>query len=231
MSFTIKNLAQEGNAETKPNEVFSFGYPVLNLDGSIYIEPLLVDVEVAVYELLDPVAKKVFNFANGGTSHTVGTNIIALQLDIKDSELPTGNYTWSINHKRNINGTVRNNVMFAGDFKVTDKPNCDCDITECNVGNINIVNVDGLRAELDLRMKYTTIDIPYFAGTGENDDRAFTVIGGDFINKPPIVQYLSNGQINNPSVAIDINILTSEIILISSSGIAIPAFKLIIAYA
>lgn len=191
MGFTLDARPDEANAYAKPNSFLRFGYNVLNLDGTPYLEPLLTDVVVSVYDLDDTVAKKVFTFLNG-TSHQSGTNVIAFALEIKDNELPKGKYRWEINHKREIsfrnsNSVIENNIMFEGSFEVSSKHRPVCSITELVTTNSNIANITGLREELDLRLKYIKKVNADFVGSTYNF--TVTVADGDFINNPPLLMF------------------------------------------
>lgn len=186
MGFTLDARPDEANAYAKPNSFLRFGYTVKNLDGSDYNEPLLTDVVVSVFDPNDPIAKKVFTFLNG-TSHQSGTNVIAFALEIKDSEIPKGKYRWEINHKREINSVIENNIMFEGSFEVSSKHRPGCSITELVVTNSNIANITGLREELDLRLKYIKKVNADFVGSTYNF--TVTVADGDFINNPPLLMF------------------------------------------
>lgn len=191
MGFTIDSRPDEANAYAKPNSFLRFGYNVLNLDGTPYLEPLLTDVVVSVYDLDDTVAKKVFTFLNG-TSHQNGTNVIAFALEIKDNELPKGKYRWEINHKRNINSVIENNIMFEGSFEVSSKHRSGCSITELVVANSSIANIIGLREELDLRPKYHSFSHT-FSGSVPNPIQSFiiTVADAHFLTVRPVVMTYS----------------------------------------
>lgn len=199
MGFTIDSRPDEANAYAKPNSFLRFGYNVLNLDGTPYLEPLLADVVVSVYDLDDTVAKKVFTFSNG-TSHQSGTNVIAFALEIKDSEIPKGKYRWEINHKREINSVIENNIMFEGSFEVSSKHRSGCSITELVVTNSSIANITGLREELDLRPKYRSFSHT-FSGSVPNPIQSFiiTVPDAHFLIVRPVVMTYSGPFSSFPS--------------------------------
>lgn len=192
MGFTIDSRPDEANAYAKPNSFLRFGYTVKNLDGSDYNEPLLTDVVVSVFDPNDPIAKKVFTFLNG-TSHQSGTNVIAFALEIKDSEIPKGKYRWEINHKREINSVIENNIMFEGSFEVSSKHRPGCSITELVVTNSNIASITGLRDELDLRPKYRSFSHT-FSGSVPNPIQSFiiTVADAHFLTVRPVVMTYSD---------------------------------------
>lgn len=202
MGFTIDNRPDEANAYAKPNSFLRFGYTVKNLNGTPYNEPYLTDVVVSVFDINSPIAKNTFNFTNG-ISHQYGTNVIAFALEIKDSELPKGKYRWEINHKRNINSVIENNVMFEGSFEVTSKHRSGCSITELIVTNTGIASITGLREELDARPKYET----RFLNLTNPSGQGVSVSDGNFLINRPIIQ-LYNGDeaiINNALVYVTNN--------------------------
>lgn len=178
MAFTLDARPAEGNIYCKPNEHLRFGYPVKNLDGTPYNEPSLVDVWVTVYAHENSTVElEKYTFLNG-TSHANGTNVIAFDLVI---DLPKGKYFCTIDHRRTINAVVESNVMFSGFFDVSHKNRSNCSITECLVSTTNIVNIEGLREELDLRpkIKRFTLDIL--------PTHTINIPDGDFLNNPPMV--------------------------------------------
>lgn len=198
-----KNLARTRNIYTKPNEELRFQYPVYNQDGTPYNEPDLAAVEAIIKDKFGNELKK-FDYSNGIT-HAPGTNIISYILDISDANnLPLGDYTWTVNHIRNFGDGNKNKVIFAGKFIVTDEPDeCQDELSFIN-NSIAIVNVDGLRGELDLRAKiaYLNFDpVPI---------KTITVSGANFLTKPPMVIgfYTSLGNPLGKSQVVDIELLS-----------------------
>jgi hypothetical protein len=207
MGFTIDNRPDEANAYAKPNSFLRFGYTVKNLNGTPYNEPYLTDVVVSVFDINSPIAKKTFNFTNG-ISHQSGTNVIAFALEIKDSELPKGKYRWEINHKRNINSVIENNVMFEGSFEVTTKHRSGCSITELVVNNTGIASITGLREELDERAKIKRLS---FSNTLLKN---ITISGAKFLTERPEI-YAYQGD---APVTINKTYLSDEAVDLENTG-------------
>lgn len=209
----LEGRPKELHINVQPNQFLRFAYPVYNLDGTPYNEPFLTNVYLDVYSTLNrDTPLKRYSFANG---ISISTNIISFNVLIDANDLPIGRYYATINHVRTIGADVQNNVQFAGQFTITNEYRATVEF-----GNtINIVDVIGLRDELDLRLKYTVRTI----GDGVTDEYIITVADGNFLVKPPLITIYTFTGIDNIVVnnSTSFTITFTEIPALSSRMVAI----------